>query len=80
MTRETKTEGEWVSFQSAASRDGETAVREMIAFGTMQCRPNPKLPPTTTLEWPYNQQVAYTVDKWSDGKKSLSTKEAEDPE
>ena len=60
-----QTEGEWMTFKAASDRDGETLIRECIAHGTMATRPNQKLPPTSKVPWPFNQEVAYVREGWS---------------
>eukprot|EP00959_Pyramimonas_sp_CCMP1952_P431207 9031093-Pyramimonas_sp.AAC.1 len=63
--KEDNTTGEWMTFKAAADRDGEQLIRECIAHGTVVTRPNPKLPPSTQIEHPWNLEVAYVKEGWS---------------
>ena len=68
-----KDEGEWMSFKSASTKDGEGVVREMIAAKSILTRPNPKLPASTQVPWPYNLEVAYIREAWTHGNTMTDT-------
>ena len=65
---ETATEGkqgEWMTYREACNKDGEDVVAEMVAYGTLTCRRNPNLPPTSRIPEPFCNQVAYVKETWS---------------
>jgi len=63
-TSSSGTAGEWMSFKEASSKDGEDVVREYIKTGTMKSKPNPRLGPDSSIEWPWNLVVAYEKQVW----------------
>ena len=74
-------ESGWINFKAAADLDGETAVREMIAFGSVKTRRHPQLPPDSTLEWPHDQQVFYVTEKATstEAEKDISEAQGDEP-
>ena len=61
-----------MTYQKAANQDGEQVIIECIKAGTMTTRFNKKLPPSTKIPWPQNQEVAYTTETWSDAKINIT--------
>ena len=59
-------ESEWMSWAECARKEGgDDILHEMVKVGTVNMRANPKLPASSKIEWPRNQQVAYTREFWS---------------
>lgn len=67
------TEGEWVSFNFLANRDGRDLVLEYIETGAVKTRPNPKLRGGSRIKWPENLELAFVSEKWSSGRQHEDT-------
>ena len=60
------TEGKWVPWSIAAQKEGgEDLLREMVDAGTVVCRRNPKLPASSKIPWPQNQECQHVVETFS---------------
>eukprot|EP00959_Pyramimonas_sp_CCMP1952_P303879 6359409-Pyramimonas_sp.AAC.1 len=49
---EQKQAGSWISWMEACTKEDEVALLEMVKANTVKSRPNPKLPPDTSIKWP----------------------------
>ena len=47
----------WVSFKVAEEAEGYEVLMEQIKANTLRTRPHPRLPPNSSIVWPYNLQV-----------------------
>ena len=73
------TEGSWVPWKVAAEKEGgEDLLKEMVEAGTVLCRRNPKLPATTKIPWPQNQEVQHIVETFSRKKRRVESRSKED--
>ena len=73
------TEGSWVPWKVAAEKEGgEELLKEMVEAGTVVCRRNPKLPATTKIPWPQNQEVQHIVETFSRKKRKVESECKED--
>ena len=57
-------EGGYFPWKEIADKEGHDALLEMVKAGTVVTRRHPKLPADSAIAYPYNQQVAYVVEKW----------------
>ena len=72
-------DGSWVPWKVAVEKEGgEDLLKEMVEAGTVLCRRNPKLPATSKIPWPQNQQVQHIVESWSRKKRKVETEKKED--
>ena len=53
-----------MSYNEACFKDGKDVIDEMIDHGTMITRTMKRLPPNSKIPFPFNQEVAYTKEKW----------------
>ena len=68
------TEGSWVPWKVAAEKEGgEDLLKEMVEAGTVLCRRNTKLPATTKIPWPQNQEVQHIVETFSRKKRKVES-------
>ena len=73
------TEGSWVPWNVAAEKEGgEELLKEMVDAGTVLCRRNPKLPATSKIPWPLNQQIQHIVETFSNKKRKVTTESTDD--
>ena len=63
-------EGGWYPWKEISEKEGHEALLEMVAAGTVVTRRNPRLPEFSQIVYPYNQQVAYSQEKWSKKRKT----------
>ena len=47
----------WVPWRVAAKKEGHEELLEMVEAGTVEARRNPKLPASSNITYPFNQQV-----------------------
>ena len=72
-------EGSWIPWNVAADKEGgEDLLKEMVEAGTVICRRNPKLPATSKIPWPQNQQVQHIVETFSRKKRKVETESTDD--
>ena len=65
-------EGSWVPWKVAAEKEGgEDLLKEMVEAGTVTCRRNPKLPASSKIPWPQNQECQHVVESWSKKKRKV---------
>ena len=73
------TEGSWVPWNVAAEKEGgEDLLKEMVEAGTVLARRNKKLPATTKIPWPQNQEVQHIVETFSRKKRRVESECKED--
>ena len=67
-------EGTWLPWTRAAEKEGgEDLLKEMVDAGTVICRRNPKLPASSKVPWPQNQECQHVVESWSKKKRKVET-------
>ena len=72
-------EGSWIPWTVAADKEGgEDLLKEMVEAGTVMCRRNPKLPASSKIPWPQNQQVQHIVETFSRKKRRVETVSTDD--
>ena len=72
-------EGTWLPWSRAAEKEGgEDLLKEMVEAGTVLCRRNTKLPATTKIPWPQNQEVQHIVETFSRKKRRVESECKED--
>ena len=72
-------DGSWVPWKVAVEKEGgEDLLKEMVEAGTVVCRRNPKLPATTKIPWPQNQEVQHIVETFSRKKIRMESECKED--
>jgi len=74
---ETGDEGGWYPWKEIAEKEGHDALIEMVTAGTVTIRRNPRLPITSQIPYPLNQQVAYEQEKWSRKRQTIEGKRLE---
>ena len=73
------TEGSWVPWNVAAEKEGgEDLLKEMVEAGTVLCRRNTKLPATTKIPWPQNQECRHVLETFSRKKRRVESESKED--
>ena len=63
---------------AAEKEGGEDLLKEMVEAGTVLCRRNTKLPATTKIPWPQNQEVQHIVETFSRKKRRVESECKED--
>ena len=72
-------DGSWVPWKVAVEKEGgEDLLKEMVEAGTVVCRRNPKLPATTKIPWPQNQEVQHIVETFSRKRRKVESECNED--
>ena len=72
-------DGSWVPWNVAVEKEGgEDLLKEMVEAKTVICRRNPKLPASSKIPWPQNQQVQHVVESWSRKKRKVETERKKD--
>jgi len=69
-SEETSDDGGWLPWKEVADKEGHDALMEMVTAGTVLTRRHPRLPTTSTIPYPANQQVRYVVERWKTTTKS----------
>ena len=68
--------GQWMSYHEATQKDSKAIVDEKLAFGTLVSRRIRGLPPDSKIEYPWNQEVAYTTSTWESTRQATDIDEA----
>lgn len=66
-------EGSWVSWKEISDKQGEEIVLEMIKVGTVATRFHSKLPSTTKIPYPQNQEFKHVVEVFSNKRLKTET-------
>ena len=61
-------EGEYMPYKAACDRDGKDIIDEGLAHNTIESRRNRKLPTSTKIRYPENQEVRYVKETFAHGK------------
>ncbi len=65
-----------MSFKEAADKGGAEALKDMIAYGSVVARRHTLLPPTSSLRWPWGQQVHYVTESTKEETEAVKIAEA----
>jgi len=74
-SEESVDEGGYFPWKEIADKEGHDALLEMVKAGTVVTRRHPKLPADSAIPYPYNQQVAYVVEKWKATTRNVTTED-----
>ena len=73
------TDGSWVPWKVAAEKEGgEDLLKEMVEAGTVLARRNKKLPATSKIPWPQNQECCHVLETFSRKKRRVESQSKED--
>ena len=67
-------EGSWKTFRELAKTQGEEELKAMLAIGSIQSKPNPRMA-GTDIKSPYNLLINWAEEVWSNKKRRVETNE-----